>query len=138
VQLVCSSGAIGKCIRWGYAPWKRSSRGGSPGALHDACVRMIRADYGGDGATATRDGTRIAFCDLDGVRRCTRTERDFEAAWSRHGAVCVAQARVPELVSLEAVAQRYPRLAAHLGPSCTFGAGVADERVVLFSWVPRS
>ena len=138
VELVCSSGAIGKCIRWGYPPWKRSRRGGSAGALHDACVRMVRADYGGDGATATRDGTRIAFCDLEGVRPCTRTERDFEAAWSRRGAVCVAQARVPELVGLAALAQRYPRLAGQFGPTCTFAAARADERVVLFSWVPRS
>src|SRR5262245_30501461 len=50
VQLVCSSGAIGKCIRWGYPPWLASRLGR---AVHDACVRMVRADYGGDGATAT-------------------------------------------------------------------------------------
>jgi hypothetical protein len=99
---------------------------------------MVRADYGGDGATATRDGTRIAFCDVDGIRRCTRTERDFEAAWSRDGAVCVAQARVPELASLAALVQRYPRLAGHFGPSCTVAAAAADGRAVLFSWVPRS
>jgi hypothetical protein len=99
---------------------------------------MVRADYGGDGATAPRDGTRIAFCDLDGVRRCVRTERDFEAGWSRHGAVCVAQPRVPERVSLAALAQLYRRLAGHFGPTCTFAAAAADERAVLFSWVPRS
>jgi hypothetical protein len=135
VQLVCSSGAIGKCIRWGY-PWGRSTRGPAARALHDACVRMVRADYGGDGATATRDGTRIAYCDLAGVHPCTRGEHEIEAAWSSSGATCVAKPRIPELTTLEELAHQYPQLAGHLGPACTISAAAGDERVTLFSWVP--
>ena len=67
VQLTCTSGAIGKCIRFGYPP--------SRAALHQSCIRMVRADYGGDGSTATRDGTRIEFCDRDGIHPCTRRRR---------------------------------------------------------------
>jgi len=137
VELVCTSGAIGKCIRWGYPPWLRSTRRSSPRAVHDACVRMVRADYGGDGATATRDGTRIAFCDLAGVHPCRGDERDLEAAWSSRGAACVARPRIPELTSLAELAQRYPHLAGHLGPACTVAAGATDEQVLLFSWRPQ-
>ena len=74
-DVVCSSGAIGKCIRWGYAP--RVGRD-----VHEACVRMVRADYGGDGETATRDGTTIAFCDRVGIHPCRGDER-IEAGGQR-------------------------------------------------------
>lgn len=136
VQLVCSSGAIGKCIRWGYPPWKTSTRG-TLRPLHDACVRMVRADYGGDGATATRDGTRIAFCDRAGVHPCPDGGHDIEAAWLNDGAACVARPRIPELINLVELARRYPRLAGHLGSTCTIAAAMANERVLLFSWVPQ-
>ena len=134
VQLVCSSGAIGKCIRWGYPPWLDSPRGR---AVHDACVRMLRADYGGDGATATRDGTRIAFCDRAGVHPCSAAMRNFEAAWSSRGAACVARPRIPELMTLEELARRYPQLSGHLGTACTFVSEVGDDAVALFSWIPQ-
>jgi hypothetical protein len=98
---------------------------------------MVRADYGGDGATATRDGTRIAFCDLAGVHPCTDGVRNIEAAWSSAGAACVAQPRIPDLMTLEELAHSYPHVAGHLGPDCTIGAGAADADVMLFSWVPR-
>jgi hypothetical protein len=137
VQLVCSSGAIGKCIRWGYPPWRTSVPEPSARALHDACVRMVRADYGGDGATATRDGTRIGYCDLAGVHPCSGGEHDIEAAWSSSGAACVAEPRIPDLMSLEKLARRYPHLAGHLGSACTMSAAATDARVSLFSWVPK-
>lgn len=122
-DIVCTSGAAGKCIRWGYTP-----RTG----LHEACTRMARADYGGDGATATRDGTTIAFCDRAGVHPCRDVPR-LEAAWSAKGATCVGYPRIPALASLDALAARYPRLAGHVGDACTLDrAGDAK----LFSWRP--
>ena len=128
VQLVCSSGAIVKCVRWGYPPAMR--------ALHQACVRMVRADYGGDGATATRDGTRIAFCDRSGVHRCS-DGGVLEAAWSPAGAICVAHPRIPELVTLDRLAGRYPQLAGHLGgDACTMAAATREPRALLFSFFP--
>src|SRR5262245_16710068 len=136
VQLVCSSGAIGKCVRWGYRPWQ--ARPGEPAMrpLHEACVRMVRADYGGTGATATRDGTRIAFCDRSGVHRCPERAR-LEAAWSPSGATCVAAPRIAELTTLDQLAERYPRLIGHLGPdACTMASATDDERTLLFSLFP--
>ena len=40
----------------------------------------------------------------------------FEAAWGPDGAVCVARTRVPENVTLGALAVRCPRLRDRLGP----------------------
>jgi len=129
VQLVCSSGAIVKCVRWGYPPAMR--------ALHDACVRMVRADYGGNGATATRDGTRIAFCDRSGVHPCTGDGRLLEAAWSPTGATCVAHPRIPELATLDQLAERYPQLRGHIGgDTCTMAAASREPRALLFSFFP--
>jgi hypothetical protein len=122
VQLTCTSGAIGKCIRFGYPP--------SRAALHQACIRMVRADYGGDGATATRDGTRIEFCDRDGIHPCTGNDDAVEAAWTATGAWCVAYPRIPELTSLATLGEHYPRLV--LGAPCTRTAARREPTVLLF------
>src|SRR4051794_6533000 len=49
--LICASGAIGKCVRFGYKPWKTSSVGTSLAAYHTACVKAVRADYCGNKGT---------------------------------------------------------------------------------------
>src|SRR4051794_40525501 len=36
--LTCTSGAVGKCIRWGYRPWDEQPDGPPLAALHQACV----------------------------------------------------------------------------------------------------
>ena len=99
---------------------------------------MVRADYGGDGLSSTRDGTQIMFCDRAGIHPCPGAEHAleaawFEAAWSEGGAVCVVRPRIPDLVSLSQLEDRYPRLAGHLGPACT----TTDPQAVLFNWVRR-
>jgi hypothetical protein len=88
ITFACTSGAIGKCIRFGYKPWK-NHRGISLQPYHAACVHMVRADYCGDGRPHTVDGTWIDMWDSLGIQ--TRDERDghpevFEAAWSPSGA----------------------------------------------------
>jgi hypothetical protein len=95
---------------------------------------MVRADYGGDGQTATRDGEPVAACDPSGVIPCPDGAR-IEAAWSPDGATCVARARVPEIADLDDLASRYPRLAMRLGPPCTTEAARADPRAVLYSLI---
>ena len=66
--------------------------------LHAACVRMVRADYCGDGTPHTRNGTKINFWDNSGVLADDPWPgMRFEAAWSPQGAVCVARTRLPEV-----------------------------------------
>lgn len=56
------SGAIAKCIDWGYPPWGRpGSPDRGPLQFHQACVRMAMGDYCGEGNPNTFDGTPIAF-----------------------------------------------------------------------------
>jgi ADYC domain len=62
VSFSCMNGALAKCVRFGYKPWKTVA-GKSLGELHRACVRMVRADYCGDGIPHTKDGTLINLYD---------------------------------------------------------------------------
>jgi hypothetical protein len=119
--LACTSGAIGKCVLLGYAPW----RGLTLQAAHQACVRLLRADYCGDGEGTTRDGTPVDVVDRLRVHTPdpSAAAMAFEAAWGPDGAVCVARTRVPENVTLGALAVRCPRLRGRLGPGELPGTG---------------
>jgi hypothetical protein len=134
-ELTCTSGAVGKCVRWGYRPWEEQPGGPPLAALHQACVHMARADYGGDGHATTREGMIIYWCDRFGLDYCREDAPfAFEAAWGRDGAVCVARPRIPENVSLEELAERYPRLKSHLGPAaCNVDSAMRDPAALLFN-----
>lgn len=124
ITLTCASGAVAKCIRYGYQPWGQGRHGESLEPYHAACVHMIRADYAGDGTPHTRPGTYIQYHD-DAVhwRRDTDGTDDpayaFEAGWSPQGAVCVARVRWPEFGALDAIRRSSPRLAAITEAACT-------------------
>jgi hypothetical protein len=134
-SLTCTSGAVGKCIRWGYRPWEEQPGGPPMRALHRSCVHMVRADYGGDGRPSTRDGTIIDIGDRYGIRTFNRDlPMTFEAAWGVDGAVCVARARVADNITLGQLAERYPRLAQHLGPEvCSEQSAARDAAALLFN-----
>jgi hypothetical protein len=101
----CENGAIAKCVDWGYQPWaKRDGR--SLEELHQACTRMARADYCGDGRSHTRENHPLDV--YDGLGLLTRTTEasegweparaSFEAAWGPEGAMCLARTRDGEAV----------------------------------------
>ena len=88
VTFACPDGVIAKCVRWGYAPWKVGAE------LHQACTRMARADYCGDGKSWTREGTLINLYDTENIQLSEPTAGlSFEAAWGPDGAICVDQPR---------------------------------------------
>jgi hypothetical protein len=115
-EIVCTSGARGKCVRFSYLPWISAAMH----EIYDACVRMVRADYCGDGTATTRDGTRIDFYDDGGIQKSdSAPSQEFEAGWTAAGAVCVHHVRVKENISLEKLATSCPRLRDRLGGACT-------------------
>jgi hypothetical protein len=135
-ELTCTSQAEGKCVRWGYRPWEEKPGGPPLRALHRACVHMTRADYGGDGASATRAGVRIDLYDRFDIQKPNRELEalEFEAAWGVDGALCVARTRDAELASLDALGRRYPRLAGRLGPlACNEAVARQDAGALLFT-----
>lgn len=109
----CENGAISKCIHWGYKPWV-SHAGQSLADLHQACTRMARADYCGNGRSHTHEDTTIDMYDRLGmIERATEVSADwdpargsFEAAWAPDGATCLAHTRDGR--ALESILQECP------------------------------
>ncbi len=97
----CQGGALYKCVAAGYKPWKSVESASGPASLadlHQACTRMIRADYCGDGRSFTRDGTEIDLYDGLAIQTPASLDRAsfaFEAAWGPNGATCVSKTRYP-------------------------------------------
>lgn len=133
-EIACTSGAMAKCVLYGYRPWDQQIGGPPLAALHKACVRMLRADYGGDGRSYTREGKTVDFCDSFSINSCDNSRGQFEAGWAKDGATCVARPRAPDLVSLEQLAQRYARLRLHIGPSaCSFAIAKSVPETLIYS-----
>jgi hypothetical protein len=136
--LTCSDGAQGKCVRFGYKPWKTLANGTRLDAYHQACVRLVRADYCGGHGT-TRDGMLIDIYDTIGINapdpKAAAAGVRFEAAWNPVGAVCVAHTRVPENVTLDELSKECPRLVGHLGQAACTGVqvGSSPEHALLYN-----
>ncbi|MFO1217567.1 MAG: ADYC domain-containing protein [Burkholderiaceae bacterium] len=134
-DLTCTGGAAGKCVRWGYRPWEEHPGGPPLRDLHRACIHMVRADYGGDGGANTRDGTLIDLQDRFGIQAFEPPgAMTFEAAWGVNGAVCVAHTRIAAVVTLEQLAERYPKLRGRLGvPACSAERALGEPAALLFN-----
>jgi hypothetical protein len=118
--LICTGGAVGKCVRWGYKPWRNAANGESLWDYHQACVRMVRADYGGDGIGHTRDDTPVDIFDRLGLLKPAPDPQglSFEAAWGPNGAICIRKPRLREIVTLAELERTYPRLRGRTGEAC--------------------
>jgi len=97
----CENGVVAKCAVWGYRPWAVTRSGRPLADVHQACTRMARADYCGNGRSHTQESTVIDLYDAFGVvARTTTASADwdpalgtFEAAWAPDGAACLARTR---------------------------------------------
>ena len=117
-SFACTAGAQAKCVLFGYPPWASAPNGESMARYHAACVRMVRADYCGDGTPHTVPGVTIEMFDLAGVHaRQEESYGAFEALWGTDGAVCLARSRRPEF-PLADILRQCPRLNAGPATSC--------------------
>lgn len=71
ITFACTNGALAKCARWGYKPWK-TFKGKPLRDYHQACTRMVRADYCGNGVGHTQNGTPIDVYDRLGLQQRTQ------------------------------------------------------------------
>jgi len=94
----CTGGNVTKCARFGYKPWK-TVNGKSLRDAHQACTRMLKADYCGNGNAHTRQGTPIFIYDVLGIQKPEPDPEKnmvFEAAWNADGATFVNRLRWTE------------------------------------------
>ncbi len=114
ITITCTNGAVAKCVRFGYPTWSKGPKGEDLVPLHAACVRMVRADYCGDGKAHTKERTTIDNYDDSGIEtRGLPNDRAFvfEAGWTPEGAICVAHVRWADLATLEGLKAQCPRIA---------------------------
>lgn len=103
----CEGFALAKCVEFGYAPWRSVTECSAAGQcaarslapFHQACTRMLRADYCGDGTATTRDGTQVDVWDDFGIQTDDEPTWGLEAEWSPDGAICVDQTRYSTIES---------------------------------------
>jgi hypothetical protein len=133
--LACRGGALAKCVEWGYPPWETwETVGGTRISLrdhHQACTRMVRADYCGDGHSHTTNGRLINIYDGAGVQADTETW-PMEAEWTPDGASCVsAYARDALGITCSTVPATL-----ECGDPSHFGAGTREMTETLLGPVP--
>ena len=99
ITVACTSGVIAKCVRWGYKPWQKVN-GVSLWDYHQACTRMARADYCGNGISHTKDGTLIDVYDSLKIQHPEQnSDLPLEAAWGVNGALKLNHTRYPETLT---------------------------------------
>jgi hypothetical protein len=103
ITFACEGYALYKCVDFGYKPWTTASHGDMRNH-HEACTRLIRADYCGDGTSWTVDGTLVNVFDNLGVQPDTETW-PTEAEWDQDGAICLSHQRIQNMPTI---------------PQCTF------------------
>ncbi|CAN5732533.1 hypothetical protein BH11MYX1_BH11MYX1_14500 [soil metagenome] len=82
--IACRAKTIAKCVELGYKTWK-----GYTNQL-TSCVRLLRADFCGDGTPHTVDGQTLNLYDNVGVQADTQPWSP-EAEWTPAGARCVTK-----------------------------------------------
>jgi ADYC domain/Pentapeptide repeats (8 copies) len=80
-SFACRKASVAKCVEFGYKTWTGQAD------RHHACVRMLRADYCGDGTPHTITGTPINLYDNAGIQADTESW-PVDAEWTADGALC--------------------------------------------------
>lgn len=93
-SFACLQRDVAKCLRHGYP--NDANAHDDQVKLFEACTRMMRADYCGDGNSYTRDGTLVAIWDNRDIPLPDHIEPlSFEAAWRPDGLACYKRLRWP-------------------------------------------
>jgi len=130
----CVGHVLAKCVEGGYRPWlARKICKKAKGCLlvslaghHQACTRLLRADFCGDGTPHTVEDTLVNMYDVLGLRTDTRSWT-FEGEWNVNGAVCAKAVRV---------AGTQPKCMAQLQDSACGDPANFKQGSLLFSEIP--
>ena len=103
VTLACAGSAAAKLKLLGYGPGGDVDGQGTPATVlqRQATLKMITADYCGDGQSYTKNGTPLLWANAGGTVAPEPgvTVGAFEAAWSSGGALCLDTPRDPDLAA---------------------------------------
>lgn len=134
ITFACTNSVLAKCVLLGYKPWK-TVNGQSLRPYHQACTRMLRADYCGNGKAHTQEGTPIDVYDRLQIQQPTlNSGMTFEAAWNPDGVVWLSRTRYPH--TLKQLQQDCPeklKTILHSGQSLTPGKELQLTNALLFN-----
>ncbi len=108
LYLACVSGALGKAVNWGYRPWQLGV------ADFEAMVRVVRADYCGNGVSWTTPGTTMQMKDMWSISNFANTSAANEALWDDGGALCVSTPRSTSTTAVTCGGVALPTCAANI------------------------
>jgi hypothetical protein len=103
VNIACAGTAVAKLHLLRHTAAGKDSAHVSTIRERQAMLRMLRADYCGDGMSYTVDGTPLRYADrknwhTDGLDLTQAWQRErVEALWDHRGAVCLDMPRKPDL-----------------------------------------
>jgi hypothetical protein len=90
-SFACTRRSAASCLEKGLLD---TSKNADTVSLFEACIRMARADYCGDGESYTKHGSFVTLWDNRNiVTRSSFEALSFEAAWDKDGMVCSARTR---------------------------------------------
>lgn len=102
----CEGYVLHKCVIAQYKPWetvlvcnqdkkKNQCTEVSLSEYHQACTRMLRADFCGDGTSYTQNNVQVSLYDGIGIRLDSE-DWAFEAEWDEDGAICLTDPRLEQ------------------------------------------
>lgn len=95
VTLACQGDALFKIKELGHTPSETKPH------LVQATLKMLAADYCGDGQVMTDEGAPVLLQGADGKIDEYEGEGELEAAWDEHGAVCLGTPRSADPAAIE-------------------------------------
>ncbi len=92
----CAGSAAAKMRLFNYGPQSDFDGEGNPATVdqRQATLKMITADYCGNGTSYTANGTPLQFEDAAGTVPVSGTPGAIEAVWTAEGALCLGATRV--------------------------------------------
>ncbi len=96
VTLACAGSAAAKLRLMNYGPQSDFDGHGNPATVEQrqATLKMLTADYCGDGTSYTANGTPLAWENADGTVHTSTKLGDLEAVWTADGALCLDSTRL--------------------------------------------
>ncbi|HEY0137729.1 MAG TPA: ADYC domain-containing protein [Nannocystis sp.] len=94
--IACAGSAAAKMRLLNYGPQSNFDGTGQPAtvAQRQATLKMLTADYCGNGTSYTANGTPLQYEDVEGTVTFSGTQGAPEAIWTAQGALCLDTTRI--------------------------------------------
>ena len=98
LTIACAGSAASKLRLMNYGPQSDFDGEGNPASAEQrqATLKMLTADYCGDGTSYTANGTPLAWENAEGTVQTATQTGSLEAVWTADGALCLEATRLAD------------------------------------------